>query len=83
MDVANAATLYVSMGTRRAYELDTYRRRFWNFTEYTATGISSVKTDTNAPLEQIYDIDGRRRDTMHRGLNIVRSRGKVKEVMVE
>ena len=49
--------------------------------EYSFTDISSVKTDSNAPAEQIYGIDGKRRDSLRRGLNIVRSSGKVRKVM--
>ena len=81
--IFETATLYVPAGTKNAYELDAYWGRFNNITEYTTTGISSVKTDTNAPAEQIYDIDGKRRDTLHRGLNIVRSRGKAKKAIVK
>lgn len=57
------------------------RTRKANITEYTTTGISSVKTDSNVPAEQIYGIDGKHRDTMRRGLNIVRSNGKARKVM--
>ena len=40
-----------------------------------------MKTDSNAPAEQIYGIDGKRRDILHHGLNIVRSNGKARKVM--
>lgn len=79
--IFETATLYVPAGTKNAYELDTYWGRFKNITEYTTTGISSVKTDSNAPAEQIYGIDGKRRDILHHGLNIVRSNGKARKVM--
>lgn len=81
--IFETATLYVPAGTKNAYELDTYWGRFKNITEYTTTGISSVKTDSNAPAEQIYGIDGKRRDILHHGLNIVRSNGKAKKVIVK
>lgn len=54
---------------------------FKNIEEYSLTDISCVKTDSNAPAEQIYGIDGKRRDSLRRGLNIVRSSGKVRKVM--
>ena len=76
-------TLYVPTGTKRAYELDAYWGRFRNIAEYSLTDIDNVKTDTNAPAEQIYGIDGKHRDTLHHGLNIVRSNGKAKKVMAE
>lgn len=79
--IYETAKLYVPAGTKNAYELDTYWGRFKNITEYTTTGISSVKTDSNAPAEQIYGIDGKRRDILHHGLNIVRSNGKARKVM--
>ena len=82
-DIFEKATLYVPAGTKNAYELDTYWGRFKNITEYTTTGISSVKTDSNAPAEQIYGIDGKRRDILHHGLNIVRSNGKAKKAIVK
>lgn len=79
--IYETAKLYVPEGTYSAYKLDSYWGRFKNITEYTTTGISSVKTDSNAPAEQIYGIDGKRRDILHHGLNIVRSNGKARKVM--
>ena len=77
------ATLYVPTGTKRAYELDAYWGRFWNIAEFSLTDISGVLTDSTAPATQIYGIDGKRRDTMRRGLNIVRSQGKARKVVIE
>ena len=57
--------------------------RFLNIAEYNTTDISGVKTDSNAPAEQIYSIDGKRRDSIRRGLNIVRSHSGTKKVIVE
>ena len=80
-EIFETATLYVPTGTKRAYELDAYWGRFWNIAEFSLTDISGVQTDSNAPAEQIYGIDGKRRNTKRRGLNIVRSSGKARKVM--
>lgn len=42
----------------------------------------NVQTDSTAPATQIYGIDGKRRNTMRRGLNIVRSQGKARKVVI-
>lgn len=82
-EIFETATLYVPAGTKNAYELDSYWGRFRNIAEDSLTDISSVKTDTHAPAELIYGIDGKRRYTLHHGLNIVRSNGKAKKVIVK
>lgn len=76
-------TLYVPEGTKKAYELDSYWGHFWNIAEFSLTDISGVQTDSIAPATQIYGIDGKRHDTMRRGLNIVRSQGKARKVVIE
>ena len=75
------ATLYVPEGSKELYATAPNWENFKNIEEYSFTDISSVKTDSNTPAEQIYGIDGKRRDSLRRGLNIVRSSGKVRKVM--
>ena len=80
-DSEETATLYVPAGSKELYATAPNWENFKNIEEYSFADISSVKTDSNAPAEQIYGIDGKRHDSLRRGLNIVRSSGKVRKVM--
>lgn len=80
-DVYDNATLYVPAGTKGIYEGDPYWKQFRNIVEYTPAGIDNVKAQNNSADGQVYGIDGVRRNSMRRGLNIVRSSGKVRKVI--
>lgn len=52
------------------------------FNEYISTGISTVKTGSTPLHEDVYGIDGRSRQTIQRGINIIRSSdGTTKKVL--
>ena len=80
-DAMETATLYVPEGSKELYSSDPNWGNFKNIEEYSLTGIDNVKAQNYSADGQVYGIDGVRRNSMRRGLNIVRSCGKARKVI--
>ena len=80
--VYDTATLYVPKQSIDAYKTTDPWSNFVNVVALEATGIEGTPTDNAPRVDAVYDIDGRRTDSMKRGLNIVRmSDGTTRKVM--
>ena len=80
--VYKTATLYVPKQSIDAYKTTDPWSNFVNVVALEATGIEGTPTDNAPRVDAVYDIDGRRTDSMKRGLNIVRmSDGTTRKVM--
>ena len=80
--VYDTATLYVPKQSIDAYKTTDPWSNFVNVVALEATGIEGKPTDNAPRVDAVYDIDGRRTDSMKRGLNIVRmSDGTTRKVM--
>ena len=80
--VFDTATLYVPKQSIDAYKTTDPWSDFVNVVALEDTGIEGKPTDNAPRVDAVYDIDGRRTDSMKRGLNIVRmSGGTTRKVM--
>ena len=80
--VYKTATLYVPKQSIDAYKTTDPWSNFVNVVALEVTGIEGHQTDNAPRVDAVYDIDGRRTDSMKRGLNIVRmSDGTTRKVM--
>lgn len=80
--VFDTATLYVPKQSIDAYKTTDPWSDFVNVVALEDTGIEGKPTDNAPRVDAVYDIDGRRTDSMKRGLNIVRmSDGTTRKVM--
>ncbi len=80
--VYKTATLYVPKQSIDAYKTTDPWSDFVNVVALEDTGIEGKPTDNAPRVDAVYDIDGRRTDSMKRGLNIVRmSGGTTRKVM--
>ena len=80
--VYNTATLYVPKQSIDAYKTTDPWSNFVNVVALEGTGIEGNPMDNAPRVDAVYDIDGRRTDSMKRGLNIVRmSDGTTRKVM--
>ena len=80
--VFDTATLYVPKQSIDAYKTTDPWSDFVNVVALEDTGIEGKPTDNAPRVDAVYDIDGRRSDSMKRGLNIVRmSDGTTRKVM--
>ena len=80
--VFDTATLYVPKQSIDAYRTTDPWSNFVNVVALEDTGIEGKPTDNAPRVDAVYDIDGRRTDSMKRGLNIVRmSDGTTRKVM--
>ena len=80
--VYNTATLYVPKQSIDAYKTTDPWSSFVNVVALEDAGIEGNPTDNAPRVDAVYDIDGRRTDSMKRGLNIVRmSDGTTRKVM--
>ena len=80
--VYKTATLYVPKQSIDAYKTTAPCSNFVNVVALEDTGIEGNPTDNAPRVDAVYDIDGRRTDSMKRGLNIVRmSDGTMRKVM--
>ena len=80
--VFDTATLYVPKQSIDAYKTTDPWSSFVNVVALEDTGIEGKPTDNAPRVDAVYDIDGRRTDSMKRGLNIVRmSDGTTRKVM--
>ena len=80
--VYDTATLYVPKQSIDAYKTTAPWSNFVNVVALEVTGIEGKPTDNAPRVDAVYDIDGRRTDSMKRGLNIVRmSDGTTRKVM--
>ena len=80
--VFDTATLYVPKQSIDAYKTTDPWSDFVNVVALEDTGIEGNPTDNAPRVDAVYDIDGRRTDSMKRGLNIVRmSGGTTRKVM--
>ena len=80
--VYDTATLYVPKQSIDAYKTTDPWSNFVNVVALEVTGIEGHQTDNAPRVDAVYDIDGRRTDSMKRGLNIVRmSDGTTRKVM--
>ena len=80
--VFDTATLYVPKQSIDAYKTTDPWSNFVNVVALEDTGIEGKPTDNAPRVDAVYDIDGRRTDSMKRGLNIVRmSDGTTRKVM--
>ena len=80
--VYDTATLYVPKQSIDAYKTTDPWSNFVNVVALEDTGIEGKPTDNAPRVDAVYDIDGRRTDSMKRGLNIVRmSDGTTRKVM--
>ena len=74
-------TLYVPTGTKEAYAIAPYWGKFKTIEEFTSTDLRNVNFKTECAGEQVYGVDGSRRATLRRGLNILRSKGETRKVI--
>ena len=74
-------TLYVPTGTKEAYAIAPYWGKFNTIKEFTPTDLRHVNFKTECAGEQVYGVDGSRRATLRRGLNILRSKGETRKVI--
>lgn len=74
-------TLYVPTGTKEAYAIAPYWGKFKTIEEFTPTDLRQVNFKTECAGEQVYGVDGSRRATLRRGLNILRSKGETRKVI--
>lgn len=74
-------TLYVPTGTKEAYAIAPYWGKFKTIEEFTPTDLRNVNFKTECAGEQVYGVDGSRRATLRRGLNILRSKGETRKVI--
>ena len=80
--VYNTATLYVPKQSIDAYKTTAPWSYFVNVVALEDAGIEGSPMDNAPRVDAVYDIDGRRTDSMKRGLNIVRmSDGTTRKVM--
>ena len=80
--VYETATLYVPKQSIDAYKTTDPWSNFVNVVALEDTGIEGKPMDNAPRADAVYDIDGRRTDSMKRGLNIVRmSDGTTRKVM--
>ena len=80
--VYKKATLYVPKQSIDAYKTTYPWSNFVNVVALEDTGIEGKPMDNAPRADAVYDIDGRRTDSMKRGLNIVRmSDGTTRKVM--
>ena len=80
--VYKTATLYVPKQSIDAYKTTDPWSNFVNVVALEGTGIEGNPMDNAPRVDAVYDIDGRRTDSMKRGLNIVRmSDGTTRKVM--
>lgn len=80
--VFDTATLYVPKQSIDAYKTTDPWSSFVNVVALEDAGIEGNPTDNAPRVDAVYDIDGRRTDSMKRGLNIVRmSDGTTRKVM--
>ena len=80
--VFDTATLYVPKQSIDAYKTTDPWSNFVNVVALEDAGIEGNPTDNAPRVDAVYDIDGRRTDSMKRGLNIVRmSDGTTRKVM--
>ena len=80
--VYDTATLYVPKQSIDAYKTTDPWSSFVNVVALEDAGIEGNPTDNAPRVDAVYDIDGRRTDSMKRGLNIVRmSDGTTRKVM--
>ena len=80
-------TLKVPKGSKDAYsQADGWKDFVDNIEEVDVTGIEAVTAEgvSNADITDIYDLNGRRRDTLQPGINIVKmSNGTTKKVVAK
>jgi len=77
-------TLKVPKGSKDAYRQADGWKEFVNIEEVDVTGIEAVAADgvSNADITDIYDLNGRRRDALQPGVNIVKmSDGTTRKVI--
>ena len=74
-------TLYVPTGTKEAYAIAPYWGKFKTIEEFTPTDLRHVNFKAECAGEQVYGVDGSRRATLRRGLNILRSKGETRKVI--
>ena len=74
-------TLYVPTGTKEAYAIAPCWGKFKTIEEFTPTDLRHVNFKTECAGEQVYGVDGSRRATLRRGLNILRSKGETRKVI--
>ena len=68
--VYNNATLYIPNGTKSLYEKEEPWNLFLDINELDLTGVEEVKAE-NGNVKAIYDLQGRRVDTLNKGLYII------------
>ena len=74
-------TLYVPTGTKEAYAIAPCWGKFKTIEEFTPTDLRHVNFKTECAGEQVYGVDGSRRATLRRGLNILRRKGETRKVI--
>ena len=80
------ALLYVPYGCKTAYQDADYWKEFKYIIEMDKpSGIENIDVDTDFDNDiEVYDLNGLRQPTMHRGVNIIKmSDGTIKKVMVK
>jgi len=78
--------LKVPIGSKQAYQDAEYWNKFQLIVEADVTAIGSIRADEPADgkIESIYDINGSRRSSLQRGINIIRmSDGTTKKVVAK
>ena len=82
--VNKSIPLYVPAGTKEKYQGTDGWKEFTNIQEVDMTGIEAVTAESvgNADITDIYDLNGRRRDALQPGVNIVKmSDGTTRKVI--
>ena len=68
----NEATLYVSEASLASYKTTLPWQSFGTILPIGSSGIESNTISTVADVEAVYGLDGKRRNSMKRGINIIR-----------
>ena len=76
------ATLYVPEASLASYKTTLPWQSFGTILPIESTGIESNTIGTVADVEAVYGLDGKRRDSMKSGMNIIRmSDGTTRKIM--
>ena len=73
LSVYDDATLYVPVGSKINYMTANGWTRFKNIVEFDPSAVSGVSMDADNN-QQIYDFNGRKLDSQHKGINIINGR---------
>ena len=83
--VNKSIPLYVPAGTKEKYQGTDGWKEFTNIQEVDMTGIEAVTAEgvSNADITDIYDLNGRHRDALQPGVNIVKMSDGTKRKVIK